>query len=67
MNMDTYTFRFKVEKYTKEVIKDLEEVKKIGNLNKQLDKISFDLRIQQRYLEELKEDKPKDYMDNYYP
>jgi hypothetical protein len=34
--MDTYTFRFNVEKYTEEAIKNLEEVKEISDLAKQI-------------------------------
>jgi len=41
--MDTYTFRSRVEEYTEKASKDLEDVRKINDLDKQCGKISFDL------------------------
>ena len=70
MNMSTETFRLKVKEYTKEIIKDLEEVKKIDNVEEQSNKISFDVqKHKQRYLAELKQGKPKDISiyENYTP
>ena len=69
MNMDTYTFRLEVENYTKEAIKDLEEVKKVNDIEQQSSKVSFDVRKHKRNLEELKQGKPKDisYYEKYLP
>jgi len=67
--MDTWTFRDKVEKYTKEAIKDLKEAKEINDLEQQCGKVSFDVRKHKQNLEELKRGKPEDisYYENYLP
>ena len=67
MNMDTYTFRSRVEEYTEKASKDLEDVRKINDLDKQCGKISFDLWDHERNFNELKQGKPEEYIDNYYP
>jgi len=69
MSMDAYTFRYKNEKYTKEAIKDLEEVKKINDIEQQSSEISFVVRKHKQKFEELKQGKPEDisYCENYSP
>jgi hypothetical protein len=67
--MGTQEFRDKVKKYTKEAIKDLEELKKISDIEQQSNEISFYVRKHKRHLEELKQGKPDEipYSDHYLP
>ncbi|CAG8657871.1 9274_t:CDS:1, partial [Ambispora gerdemannii] len=53
--MDSYTFRSNLKKYTEEAIKDLEEVKKINDIEQQCNKVSFDVRKHKQKFEELKQ------------
>ena len=64
--MDTYTFRHKNEKYTKEAIKDLKEVKEIGDLEEKYTKIRSFLRKHSQNFKELQVNKPKDHL-GYFP
>ena len=66
MSMDAYTFRYKNEKYTKEVIKDLKEVKEIGDVEEKYTKIRSFLRKHSQNFKELQVNKPKDHL-GYFP
>ena len=69
MNMGAYEFRNKLKSYIEEAIKDLEEVKKINDVEEQCKKISSYVRKHKQNLEELKQGKPEEISsyENFLP